>query len=263
MPPHRLPPIAAIPSQYWRRGIQSIIVAATLALAGCASTGPHHQQADSSTRTARDNYLAQTKSDPLGQYLASNQLATYSDNPYSSANYPDYSSAAEFFAPDTDDVNLSESAPSDTNFSRTSLSETGFSRKHSHSTIVGTAMRFLGIKYKFGGDTPYTGFDCSGLVAYAAEKSLGLKLPRTSAEIAHEGISIKRTDLKKGDLVFFNTRGRRYSHVGIYLGNEKFVHAPRTGAVVRVEDMNQAYWKKRYNGARRLADSSGKLLGMN
>lgn len=118
--------------------------------------------------------------------------------------------------------------------------------------LASTALSALGIKYSFGGDTPSTGFDCSGLVIYAAEKSLGLKLPRQSREIAQQGISVKRNELRKGDLVFFNTLGHRYSHVGIYLGDSKFVHAPRAGSVVRIEDMDIGYWKKRYNGARRL-----------
>lgn len=123
-------------------------------------------------------------------------------------------------------------------------------------TLASTALGFLGIKYRFGGEAPNTGFDCSGLVAYAAEKSLGLKLPRRSAEIAREGESVRLNELRKGDLVFFNTRGHRYSHVGIYVGNKKFVHAPRSGSVVRVEDMDATYWKKRYNGARRLASNN-------
>lgn len=124
--------------------------------------------------------------------------------------------------------------------------------------LASTALSVLGIKYRFGGETPNTGFDCSGLVIYAAEKSLGLKLPRRSAEIAREGVSIKTGDLKRGDLVFFNTRGHRFSHVGIYLGDRKFVHAPRKGSVVRIEDMDIDYWKKRYNGARRLASNNAK-----
>lgn len=119
--------------------------------------------------------------------------------------------------------------------------------------LASTALKFLGVKYRMGGDTPNTGFDCSGLVSYAAEKSLGLKLPRQSVEMAQEGESVKLNELRKGDLVFFNTRGFRNSHVGIYLGNQQFVHAPRKGAVVRVESMDITYWKKRYNGARRLA----------
>ncbi|NYT38237.1 peptidoglycan endopeptidase [Allopusillimonas soli] len=120
-------------------------------------------------------------------------------------------------------------------------------------SLVATALSLLGTKYRYGGEAPSTGFDCSGLVIYAAEKSLGLKLPRRARDIAHKGKAVKRTELKRGDLVFFNTLGHRYSHVGIYLGNQKFVHAPRTGSVVRIEDMDVSYWRKRYNGARRLA----------
>lgn len=123
-------------------------------------------------------------------------------------------------------------------------------------TLVSTAMKFLGVKYRYGGDAPGEGFDCSGLVAYAAEKSLGLKLPRRAREQAQQGISVDREELRRGDLVFFNTLGHRFSHVGIYLGDHKFVHAPRTGANVRVESMDVAYWRKRYNGARRLQAQS-------
>ncbi len=129
------------------------------------------------------------------------------------------------------------------------------------TAFAAAALTMLGIKYRFGGGAPSTGFDCSGLVVYAAEKSLGLKLPRQSADIAKQGESVKRSELQQGDLVFFNTLGRRFSHVGIYLGDQKFVHAPRTGAVVRVESMDVAYWSKRYNGARRLvSDESGMAL---
>ncbi|KAA0910570.1 C40 family peptidase [Pusillimonas sp. ANT_WB101] len=125
--------------------------------------------------------------------------------------------------------------------------------KPQKEAMVATALKMLGIKYRYGGDAPNTGFDCSGLVIYAAEKSLGLKLPRQSADIARQGESIDLDELKRGDLVFFNTLGRRFSHVGIYLGNSKFLHAPRSGAVVRIESMDINYWRKRYNGARRLA----------
>jgi cell wall-associated NlpC family hydrolase len=124
------------------------------------------------------------------------------------------------------------------------------------TTLASAALEYLGVKYSFGGDEPDTGFDCSGLVTFAAEKSLGLKLPRRSAELAHEGTAVKKTELQKGDLVFFNTRGKRYSHVGIYLGDHKFIHAPRAGSTVRVESMDITYWKKRYNGARRLETES-------
>ncbi|WP_323016728.1 C40 family peptidase [Castellaniella sp.] len=130
--------------------------------------------------------------------------------------------------------------------------QSGASSSPRPKTMATTALKFLGVKYRYGGDAPGEGFDCSGLVAYAAEKSLGLKLPRTASSQAQEGISIDRGELRRGDLVFFNTLGRRFSHVGIYLGNHQFVHAPRTGAAIRVESMDIAYWRKRYNGARRL-----------
>lgn len=131
----------------------------------------------------------------------------------------------------------------------------------SNKVFANAALDHLGVKYKYGGDEPDTGFDCSGLVAYAAEQSLGLKLPRRSREMARMGQAVERNELKKGDLVFFNTLGSRYSHVGIYLGDQQFVHAPRSGAVVRIENMNTNYWQKRYNGARRLDTHQTASLG--
>lgn len=115
-----------------------------------------------------------------------------------------------------------------------------------------TAMDYLGIRYRYGGNSPTTGFDCSGFVNYVANKSLGLKLPRRSDEMAQLGVSVKKSELQVGDLVFFNTLGRRFSHVGVYIGENQFVHSPSAGGVVRVEDMNAAYWNKRFTGARRL-----------
>jgi cell wall-associated NlpC family hydrolase len=114
------------------------------------------------------------------------------------------------------------------------------------------ALTQLGIRYRWGGKSPETGFDCSGLVLYSAQQSLGLKLPPRSYDIAMFGIEVPRTDLKVGDLVFFNTLGRRNSHVGVYLGEDQFVHSPAAGGVVRIENMNQAYWARRFDGARRL-----------
>lgn len=125
----------------------------------------------------------------------------------------------------------------------------------SDNALVSEALNYLGIRYRFGGNSPDTGFDCSGLVTYTAERSLGLKLPRNAAEIAQQGVSVSKSELKAGDLVFFNTMGRRYSHVGIYLGDDRFVHSPSSGGVVRVENMTLAYWSKRYNGARRIDTS--------
>ncbi|MEQ4619537.1 MAG: C40 family peptidase [Corticimicrobacter sp.] len=122
--------------------------------------------------------------------------------------------------------------------------------------LASAALGYLGIRYRWGGRSPEEGFDCSGLITYAAEQSLGLKLPRSSYELASEGESVSKHDLQVGDLVFFNTLGRRFSHVGIYLGNNEFVHSPRAGSVVRIESMDISYWRKRYNGARRLTASA-------
>jgi len=121
-----------------------------------------------------------------------------------------------------------------------------------HHPLALQALTQLGIRYRWGGKSPETGFDCSGLVLYSAQQSLGLKLPPRSYDIALFGIDVPRKDLQVGDLVFFNTLGRRNSHVGVYLGEDQFVHSPAAGGVVRIENMNQAYWIKRFDGARRL-----------
>jgi cell wall-associated NlpC family hydrolase len=120
------------------------------------------------------------------------------------------------------------------------------------SSLVVNAMGFLGVPYRFGGNTAETGFDCSGFVRAVYEKSVGKVLPRRADEQAAATQEIDRSELKPGDLVFFNTMKRAFSHVGIYLGDGKFIHSPRTGAFVRVEDMRVAYWNTRFNGARRV-----------
>ncbi|UDM17395.1 C40 family peptidase [Vogesella sp. XCS3] len=115
------------------------------------------------------------------------------------------------------------------------------------------AMSLIGVAYRFGGSNPESGLDCSGFIQYVFKKSLRVNLPRTSASMAQVGREIDRDELKAGDLVFFNTRGFRYSHVGMYLGNNKFIHSPRTGKSIEVVNMTQSYWATRYNGARRVA----------
>ena len=103
-----------------------------------------------------------------------------------------------------------------------------------------------------GGTSPLTGFDCSGFVGKVFADALGFGMPRTAAEMSQMGEQVKINELKPGDLVFFNTMRRAFSHVGIYLGNNQFVHAPSAGGVVRVEDMRISYWAARYDGARRV-----------
>ena len=112
---------------------------------------------------------------------------------------------------------------------------------------------FLGIRYRMGGDGPEAGgFDCSGLVKKVFADALGVNLPRTAVEMAQMGDKVGKQDLKPGDLVFFNTLKKTFSHVGIYLGDNKFLHAPSSGGVVRVDDMDSEYWLKHFTGARRL-----------
>jgi cell wall-associated NlpC family hydrolase len=121
------------------------------------------------------------------------------------------------------------------------------------SDLVMQAMNFLGVPYRRGGNSAEQGFDCSGFTRFVFENSLGLVLPRRADQQAKSAglLDVKREELKPGDLVFFNTMRRAFSHVGIYVGEGKFIHAPHTGSEVRVEDMRQAYWSKRFNGARR------------
>lgn len=114
------------------------------------------------------------------------------------------------------------------------------------------ALGYLGIRYKRGGTTPESGFDCSGFVRHVFNESVGLLLPHNAKAISQEGRRVDKTELQPGDLVFFNTMRKAFSHVGIYLGDNQFVHAPRSGAKVRIEDMNDSYWTRRYNGARRI-----------
>ncbi|MEX8493210.1 C40 family peptidase [Sphaerotilus sp.] len=126
------------------------------------------------------------------------------------------------------------------------------------SDLVLSAMNFLGVRYRFGGTSEETGFDCSGFTRHVFENSVGLLLPRRSSEQAQAPglLSIRQDDLKPGDLVFFNTMRSAFSHVGIYVGEGKFIHAPRTGSTIRVDDMHQDYWLRRFDGARRVPQLS-------
>ena len=118
--------------------------------------------------------------------------------------------------------------------------------------LMKNAMGALGVPYRLGGTSAETGFDCSGFVVAMFQQTMGLVLPRTAADQAAATAKIEKAELKPGDLVFFNTMRRAYSHVGIYMGDGKFIHSPRTGSQVRVENMNISYWQTRFNGARRV-----------
>jgi cell wall-associated NlpC family hydrolase len=114
------------------------------------------------------------------------------------------------------------------------------------------ALSLVGIDYRFGGESPDRGLDCSGLIRYVFQQVTGVTLPRTARELSRLGNAVRAEDLAPGDLVFFNTRRFAFSHVGIYLGDDRFIHAPSRGGEVGVATLSNAYWQKRYNGARRL-----------
>lgn len=113
------------------------------------------------------------------------------------------------------------------------------------------AMSMIGKPYRWGGASPRAGFDCSGLAQYAWQSATGVILPRVAAQMSRIDNKIRKKHLVPGDLVFFNTQRRRYSHVGVYVGRGRFVHAPARGKTIRLAKLSNPYWSKRYNGARR------------
>ncbi len=125
------------------------------------------------------------------------------------------------------------------------------------SGVALQALAHLGTPYRASGLSPQTGFDCSGLVAYVYREGAGMALPRNTFDLSRVGAPVERSALRPGDLVFYNTQQRDYSHVGIYLGEERFIHAPSTGGEVRVENLRANYWVRRYNGARRIITPPG------
>jgi cell wall-associated NlpC family hydrolase len=127
------------------------------------------------------------------------------------------------------------------------------------SDLVIDAMGFLGVPYRRGGNSAEKGFDCSGFVRAMFEQSVGLVLPRRARDQAEVTQAIDPDDLQPGDLVFFNTMKQKFSHVGIYLGDHRFIHSPKPGETVRVEDMRQAYWNRRFTGARRVNVKDSKV----
>jgi cell wall-associated NlpC family hydrolase len=148
-------------------------------------------------------------------------------------------SAADNNAPDTTVVAPAASPAPD-----------GYLERAREVTI--NALALIGVRYKWGSDSPDKGFDCSGLVTHVFQQVAGIALPRNSQGMSKVGEKVDKTELQPGDLVFFNTRRRPYSHVGIYIGEDRFVHAPRRGGEVEVSSMQGRYWQKRYNGARRV-----------
>jgi cell wall-associated NlpC family hydrolase len=118
--------------------------------------------------------------------------------------------------------------------------------------VLVNALSLTGVRYQYGGKTPESGFDCSGFVHYVFKQATSLSLPHSTLAISQIGVSVPQAELKPGDLVFFNTLKSAFSHVGIYVGNNRFIHSPRAGGKVRVESMGESYWAKRFDGAQRI-----------
>lgn len=120
--------------------------------------------------------------------------------------------------------------------------------------LLMNAMSLIGISYRWGGTKPATGLDCSGFIQYVFRQAWGVNLPRTSSEMAKVGTPVNKSDLQPGDLVFFSRFGRRVGHVGMYIGNDKFIHAPSTGKKIQIANLNKPYYVKHYVGARRISE---------
>ena len=120
--------------------------------------------------------------------------------------------------------------------------------------LLQKALALLGTPYRWGGTSPDGGFDCSGMVGYVFRSALGIELPRVARAMAKDGEKVDRSSLAAGDLVFFSRRGKRVDHVGIYVGEGRFVHAPRTGKDVEVSSLTEGYWSRKFMQARRVAE---------
>jgi cell wall-associated NlpC family hydrolase len=156
-------------------------------------------------------------------------------------------------AQDTDTRSFTETAS-------TTVKGAAASALRSAQDLASAALGLIGIRYKWGGSSPETGLDCSGLVRYVFQQVTGVTLPRTAKDMSHLGKEVELSELQPGDLVFFNTRRFAFSHVGIYLGANQFVHAPRRGREVEIATLDSGFWQGRFNGARRLAGVLPSLL---
>ena len=145
------------------------------------------------------------------------------------------------------------SAPAETSGADPGGTDVNLGVARAIDAMLERAHGLIGTPYRAGGTSPDTGFDCSGLAGFLYRDILGFQLPRSAHEIWKFGKSVERGDLRPGDLVFYNTLKRPYSHIGIYLGGNRFIHSPTSGGRVNIVDMDQRYWAARWNGAKRVA----------
>ena len=143
---------------------------------------------------------------------------------------------------------------------RDTVKDVAVSAWHSAQDLSAFALGLIGVDYRYGGTSPETGLDCSGLVRYVFQQVTGVTLPRTAKEMSRVGDTVALGELKPGALVFFNTRRFAFSHVGIYLGDNRFIHAPARGREVEVATFDKSFWQKRFNGARRLVGVMPELV---
>lgn len=152
-----------------------------------------------------------------------------------------------------DDINDVSGVQSDDNSDNTT--KVNATSSDAIGNMLLQSVSLMGIAYKWGGNTPDTGMDCSGFVKYVFKKSLGINLPRTAAEMAKVGKKVSPDDLEPGDLMFFNTRRGSNTHIGIYLGNNKFIQSPRTGETIKITEFD-GWWRQHFNGAKRVVQEN-------
>jgi cell wall-associated NlpC family hydrolase len=188
----------------------------------------------------------------LPVFAPANALAQSAIPDIASLVAPKASPAASVASAKTvDDDALSDDDDDDSVVAAASAKLAGHVDGHAREALLSFAMKLRDIRYQRGGRAPTTGFDCSGFVRYVFAHSIGLDLPTNSASQFLAGLKVKRNEMKTGDLVFFRTRGKAISHVGMYIANGQFIHSPSAGKTVRVDSLNEAYWSKHFAGAKR------------
>jgi cell wall-associated NlpC family hydrolase len=241
-----------------RRIFRALITASTLSVALVAQTAMAQGVPSSAQAPGPQTTGAQPAADPIAAFAGQTAVAPTAAGP---ATEPANAAPSDDESSDAVSRFLNEKGFMDTEPVSKLARRVKDKAANMASDLVISAMDFLGVRYRMGGQSAETGFDCSGFTRHVFERSLGLVLPRRAAEQATMPglMQVNQAELKPGDLVFFNTMRRTFSHVGIYVGDNKFIHSPRSGGAVRVEDMRLSYWQQRFDGARRVPALTAKL----